>query len=172
MSACFNLHQLRFQRINASDVEVVALIRRVYLYVSSQKRVMDRFLEQRINIRFHVKLGKNAKKISLEMKHGAFSVISKAADIPTTQESSHIEITNEDNVHHFLRYQGTVHFEFIPQGQTVNQAHYVEIRKRLREAVRRKTPELWTNDWILHHDNAPAHRALSSSFVTKNRSLK
>jgi len=24
------------------------------------------------------------------------------------------------------------------------------------EAVLRKRPELWPNDWILHHDNAPA----------------
>jgi len=37
----------------------------------------------------------------------------------------------------------------------------VEILKRLREAVSRKRPELWPNDWILHHDNAPAHKTLS-----------
>jgi len=37
----------------------------------------------------------------------------------------------------------------------------VEILKRLREAVRKKRPELWSNDWILHHNNAPAHKALS-----------
>jgi hypothetical protein len=27
--------------------------------------------------------------------------------------------------------------------------------------VDRHMPELWPNDWILHHDNAPAHKALS-----------
>jgi hypothetical protein len=26
--------------------------------------------------------------------------------------------------------------------------------------VRIKRPELWPNDWILHHDNAPAHKEL------------
>jgi hypothetical protein len=31
----------------------------------------------------------------------------------------------------------------------------------LREAVRRKGVELWPNDWILHHDNASAYKALS-----------
>jgi acyl-CoA thioesterase FadM len=41
----------------------------------------------------------------------------------------------------FFNIQGTVNYEFIPQVQTVNQAHYVEILKGLREAVRRKRPE-------------------------------
>jgi len=31
----------------------------------------------------------------------------------------------------------------------------------LREALRRKRPEAWTNNiWMLHHDNAPAHVSL------------
>jgi hypothetical protein len=64
-----------------------------------------------------------------------------------------------------------VHFEFILQGQTVSQAYYEEILKRLREAVHRKKPELRPNDWIPHHDNAPAHKALSGSFWPKNRLL-
>jgi hypothetical protein len=45
----------------------------------------------------------------------------------------------------------------------------VEMLKRLRQAVCIRSTELWPNDWILHHDNAPAHRALSSSFWPKNR---
>jgi hypothetical protein len=56
----------------------------------------------------------------------------------------------------FFNIKGIVHIGFIPQGQTVNQAHYLEILKRLREAVHRKRLELWPNDWIFHHDNAPA----------------
>jgi hypothetical protein len=61
----------------------------------------------------------------------------------------------------FFDIKDIVHFEFIPEGQTVNQAFYVEILKRLLEAVCRKGPELWPNNWILHHDTAPAYKALS-----------
>jgi hypothetical protein len=60
----------------------------------------------------------------------------------------------------FFDIKGMAHCEFIPQGRKVNQAYYVEILKRLREAVHRKRPELWPNDWILHHDKAPSHKAL------------
>jgi hypothetical protein len=42
----------------------------------------------------------------------------------------------------FFSIMGIVHVKLIPQGQTVNQAYYVEILKRLREAVRGKSPEL------------------------------
>jgi len=51
-----------------------------------------------------------------------------------------------------------VHHEFAPEGKTVNAAFYMEVLKRLRDLVR---PELWEGrQWILHHDNAPAHSAL------------
>jgi transposase len=39
----------------------------------------------------------------------------------------------------------------------------LEVLKRLLEKVRRKRPELFANNsWILHHDNASAHTALSA----------
>jgi len=38
----------------------------------------------------------------------------------------------------------------------------LEVLESLRGKVRRKRPELFANNsWILHHDNAPAHTALS-----------
>jgi hypothetical protein len=42
----------------------------------------------------------------------------------------------------FFNIKGIVYFEFIPQGQTVNQAYYVETLRQLCEAVHRKRPEL------------------------------
>ena len=36
-----------------------------------------------------------------------------------------------------------------------------EVLRGLRDNVRRKRPEMWKNgDWLLHHDNAPAHTSL------------
>jgi histone-lysine N-methyltransferase SETMAR len=58
--------------------------------------------------------------------------------------------------------EGIVHTEFVPQGQTVNQNLYIEVMRRLREEVRRKHPAMWaSSDWLIHHDNASAHTALS-----------
>jgi hypothetical protein len=39
----------------------------------------------------------------------------------------------------FLNIKGTLYIQFIPQGQKVNQANYVEVLKRLREAVGKKS---------------------------------
>ncbi|KAJ4426510.1 hypothetical protein ANN_27324 [Periplaneta americana] len=61
----------------------------------------------------------------------------------------------------FFDSQGLIHHEFIPEGRTVTKELYVEILRRLRDAVRRKRPEKWVEkNWFLMHDNAPAHRAI------------
>jgi hypothetical protein len=68
----------------------------------------------------------------------------------------------------FFDIMGIFHFELIPQGQTVNQAYYVEILKRLHETLHRKRPKLWPHDWILHHDNVRAHNVPSvKQFLAK-----
>jgi hypothetical protein len=54
-----------------------------------------------------------------------------------------------------------VHHEFVPRGETVNKEFYLKVVKLLREAVRRNSPEAWTNKtWMLHYENAPAHASL------------
>ncbi|GBO13735.1 hypothetical protein AVEN_14207-1 [Araneus ventricosus] len=70
-------------------------------------------------------------------------------------------VPRESDVGGFFDYDSVIHYEFISEGQTVNKELYLEILKRLRDAIRRKQPEKWeTNDWFLLHDNAPPHRAL------------
>ena len=73
----------------------------------------------------------------------------------------------------FFDHKGIVHYEFIAQGQAVNQQCYLEVMTRLRESVWRKRPGLWPDKWILHHDNAPAHDALRfREFLAKNSITK
>jgi hypothetical protein len=45
------------------------------------------------------------------------------------------------------------------------------MQKRLNEAVRRKRPDLWPNDWILHYDKAPAHKAFSVKQFVPQKSM-
>ena len=61
--------------------------------------------------------------------------------------------------------------EWVPSGQTVNQQYYIEVLTKLREHVRRKWPELWRNEWILHQDNAPAHNTLSVKKFLANKNI-
>jgi histone-lysine N-methyltransferase SETMAR len=66
-----------------------------------------------------------------------------------------------------------VHFEILEQGRTVNQHCYLEILARLREAVRRRRPELWPHAWILHDENSHAHDALAvREFLAKKFIMK
>jgi hypothetical protein len=52
--------------------------------------------------------------------------------------------------------------------KTVHVLDRAAIETGLREAEHRKMAELWPNDWILHHNNAPAHKALSvKRFLTQ-----
>ena len=53
----------------------------------------------------------------------------------------------------------------------VNKEYNLEVRRRLRQAIRQKSTELWKNEsQILHHDNAPAHALmLVSEFLSKTK---
>jgi len=71
----------------------------------------------------------------------------------------------------FSEWKGIVHHEFVPRTQMVNKQLYQDVLARLRDAVRRKRPELWENQtWMLHHDNAPAHASLLiRSYLAKHQ---
>jgi len=82
--------------------------------------------------------------------------------IPHDQKILSVQIKSQNNVADFFYIRGIVHYEFVPNGQRVSQLYYLEVLERLSEKVRRRRPELFANkSWILHHDNAPAHTALS-----------
>lgn len=94
----------------------------------------------------------------------------KTSGSPRPKKARQVKSNIKTMLISFFDVKGVVHSEFVPQGQTVNQAFYLEVLKRLRNSVRRKRPDLWkSGDWFFHHDNAPAHTALSvRQFLTKN----
>ncbi|UYV79064.1 hypothetical protein LAZ67_17000978 [Cordylochernes scorpioides] len=73
----------------------------------------------------------------------------------------------------FFDCRGVVHHEFLPQGRTVNKEYYLQVMRNFRQEIRQKRPDLWKNkNWLLHHDNAPAHTSLLvRDFLAKNNTL-
>jgi len=72
----------------------------------------------------------------------------------------------------FFEHKGIVHYEFISQGQTVNQ-HLFGIADKVTGMCLEEKPRLWPDKWILNHDNAPehdvvrVHEFLAKNFITK-----
>ena len=86
----------------------------------------------------------------------------KSADSPRPKKVRHLWSKVKVMLIVFFAMEGIVHYEYIPQGQTVNQQYYLQVLKRLRLAVSRKRPQkLTAGTWALHHNNAPAHTAHS-----------
>ena len=66
----------------------------------------------------------------------------------------------------FFYSVGIVHHEYTSDGQTINKGFYMEVLQCLHESVRWKRQD---GDWILHHDNAPAHTShLVQQFLAKH----
>ena len=83
------------------------------------------------------------------------------ASIATTKKKKPREDRSKGKVmlELFLDSNGIAHMEFIPEVVTVNRTRYKEILGRLRDSVRRKSPELWCRkNCLLLHENAPAHQ--------------
>ena len=70
----------------------------------------------------------------------------------------------------FFDSECILHYEYAPDGQTINKEFYLEFLRHLHESVRRKRPEKWREgDWILHEDNVPAHTShLVQRFLAKH----
>ena len=55
-----------------------------------------------------------------------------------------------------------MHKEFLPKGKTVNSEFYKGVMDRLLKRIQRvRPPALYSRDFFLLHDNAPAHKAAS-----------
>jgi hypothetical protein len=141
-------------------------------------KMSDRLLEQRINIKLCAKLGKSTSE-TLQMLIEAYGAdaMKKLRVFEWHKRfkegREHVKDNERLDARKLTGQMKTVHFEFLEQGQTMNQHCYLEILARFREAVRRRRPELWPDAWILHHDNALAHDMLAvREFLAKKSIMK
>ncbi len=75
----------------------------------------------------------------------------------------------------FWDAKGIIHCEFVPEGRSVNAVLYHDMLRRLREAVRRKHPDIWRNcctQFWLQHDGAPVHRSRLVIDFCANNNMK
>jgi transposase len=88
------------------------------------------------------------------------------------EESAASEKHREVNADCFFDTDGIIHKEFVPPGQTVNAKFYCNVLRWLRKDMREKRPGKWrTNNWVLHHDNAPAHTALAVQHFLASKNM-
>ncbi|GFW04448.1 mariner mos1 transposase [Trichonephila clavipes] len=68
----------------------------------------------------------------------------------------------------FFDNRGIVNWEFVPQGQTVNPAFYLEMLRRLKRRIARVRADI--KDTVKrHHDNATSHTAfIITNFLAPN----
>ena len=60
----------------------------------------------------------------------------------------------------FFDWQGVIHKEFVPEGETINAVYYKGLMERLLNRIRHVRPDMCeSGDWFLLHDNAPSHNA-------------
>ncbi|XP_018055293.1 PREDICTED: uncharacterized protein LOC108691868 [Atta colombica] len=99
------------------------------------------------------------KKTAVYEWHERFK--SDRESVEDDERSSRSTSKTDENINKFSWITNDiVHHEFLPEGQTVNKEYYLDVMRRLREAVHQKRKDLWANNsWILHHDNAPSHGA-------------
>jgi hypothetical protein len=88
-----------------------------------------------------VKLGKNDSEICA-MLSNAHEGEAFLSDINGSKGAFLLKSLMKAMLITFFNMKGTVHFEFIPQGQTINQAYYIEVLKQLSDVICRKKPEL------------------------------
>jgi len=72
----------------------------------------------------------------------------------------------------FFDAGGVIHREFVPEGQKVNTEFYVGVFDRLLKRIWWvRTAKFQSNEWFLHHDNAPSHNAAIVKKFLANRNV-
>jgi hypothetical protein len=68
--------------------------------------------------------------------------------------------------------EGIFHYEYVPEGQEMNQHFYVAILKRMRLAACRKRSKKWEScAWAVHYGNATPRTADSVQVFLANHGI-
>ena len=104
-------------------------------------------VEQRIVVKFHMKLGKTATETYLLLKEVYGNECLSRARVfewfkrfQDGREDVEDQIKIQSNDDCFFDVHGIVHLNWVPEGQTVNQYYYLEVLAQLREKIRKKDP--------------------------------
>ena len=94
----------------------------------------------------------------------------KHPESPRPKKTRQIRSNVKVMLTYFFDSRGIVHHEYAPEGQTTNKEYYLQVLCRLREAVRRKRPDMWAaKNFQLHLNNALGHSAhVIQAFLAKN----
>ncbi|GFU43006.1 putative mariner transposase [Trichonephila clavipes] len=72
----------------------------------------------------------------------------------------------------FFYINGIITVELVPQDQMMTHQYYIESLRMFRERLRKKRPDLQSNNtWILHQHNASMHIALSAIQFLADKSI-
>ncbi len=88
----------------------------------------------------------------------------------THKEGPHVEIGSEGPPSCILQLLWIDHGGMGADGQTVSAIFYREVMRKLHERTCKKCPELWKNDFVIHHDNVPSYMVyIVLDILAKNR---
>jgi len=83
-------------------------------------------------------------------------------DIPSAEETDIPKVSHQDHVDSFFDSQGVAHKEFVLEGKRVNAEFYKGVMDRILKLILMALPAaFYSRDFVLLHDNAPAHKAAS-----------
>ncbi|KAJ8947576.1 hypothetical protein NQ318_010088 [Aromia moschata] len=98
---------------------------------------LGKSMEQRVNLKFLVKLGKTCTHKFLNGLNGLMRDVKRPKTIRASDGPQREKRTKT------LKKIGFVYLHWDTEGQTVNQHYYIELLTALPERARRRRPDLW-----------------------------